>query len=114
MDDVLEVETDPVILRRYFPVEATVGGGLLIKPALVIVTRERVYVWRAPDDLITSAVWYPVEFDGQLPREYELRHRPLLLDTGDGRVAVNKAHGCGCGNPLKSFRPFQPARTANR
>lgn len=111
MDDVLQVETDPVILRRYFPVEATIDGEL-VRPALVIVTRERVYVWRTPDELLVSAAYDPAQMDElPLPREYELRVRPLIVDTPDGRLAVNKARGCGCGNPLKSFRPFTPQRS---
>lgn len=114
----LPVEADPVIVRRYYPAEVTLtdqASAQVITGALVIVTQERVYVWTAADSvrsLRLSAAYERPDDAPPLPREYELKHRPALLDTDFGPVTVNKGRGCGCGNPLKSWRPFTPERQA--
>lgn len=108
-------ETDPVILRRIFPAEVTTGEQL-ITGALAVVTRERVYVWENTSDgigLRLDAAYDRPEDAGPLPREYQLRFQPIVLSTDFGQVTVNAGRGCGCGNPLKGYRPFTPEMRAD-
>lgn len=108
-----QLETDPVILRRIFPAEVTLAGRVFY-PALAIVTRERVYAWTSPSTPVLSESYTRQDGSPEMPREYELRRRPIVLDIPGGQVAINRGKGCGCGNALKHYRPFQPARSADR
>lgn len=108
-----QIETDPVVLRDAFPSIVTLDGNLLARTARTVITRQRVYVWiadgRTPS-LIYSATYDPT---GSVVPRYNAPtgHRTTLI-TPDGNVLVDRQRGCGCSNPLRSWRPWKPYRVA--
>jgi hypothetical protein len=97
-----------VVVRDVFPAEVTVGGQVY-RSARAVITRDRLYVYLntagplidTPYDPATSAV----------PAISAPRSKAAHLTLADGGVAhVNGQRGCGCGNPLKGWTPWQPYR----
>jgi len=109
---VIDVETDPVVVRDVYPAEVTLPDGTLLRGALVKVTREGVYVWTG--ERVLSYAEARSEPGEVLTPDYLTRREPLVTATADGPVVVWKGAGCGCGSTLKSYRPFQPERKAAR
>lgn len=98
----------PVVIRDVFPAEVAVGGQVY-RTARAVITRTRllVYVTAAgpvidtPYDLSRSAV-APLNAP---------RSAASHLTLADGQAAhINGQRGCGCGNPLKAWSPWQPYR----
>lgn len=113
-------DLEPVTLRRYFPAEVTMPDATFLRNALVIVTRVRVYVFDKPELPLYDDV---IDLEGStLAHESVMRHTAATIairNTSGGPFAlapmlVNKARGCGCGNPLKTYQPWAPVRAANR
>jgi hypothetical protein len=106
-----EPEPSPVVTHDVFPAEVVLPGDRVLKEARAVVTRERLYVLvRAGSrgvDVVLEAPYDPL--DSTLPRVVT-RGQGLTVATSEGAVLVNKGRGCGCGNPLKSHRPFATMR----
>jgi len=110
-----EHEPAPVVIRDVFPAEAHVDG-IVYRSARVVITRERVYVWQAEgrervlrlDEAYTSVVSTVPRYNAS-PRE----HATLALVAEPERVlVVRRQRGCGCGSPLRGWRPWSPFLTA--
>jgi hypothetical protein len=111
-----EHETSPVVVRDVFPAEVHVDG-LVYRSARAIVTRERVYVFQAEgrerilrlDEAYAPVVSVVPRYNAA-PRE----HATLALVADPERVLViRRQRGCGCGSPLRGWRPWNPFLTAS-
>lgn len=93
----------PVVVRDVFPTEVVLGDRV-IRPARTVITRDRVLVFTALNGqphLEVAAPW--VREGSTVPDRTAPRNEPAHLVLSDGDVAhVNRAGGCGCGNPLKA------------
>lgn len=95
--------------RDVHPAELTLPSGQLERACRVFVTSSRIDAYRFVDGQIVQVFTAPLTGEppsavrGSLSR----RSGPLVLDTPDGEVLVNRGHGCGCHSPLKALS--QPA-----
>jgi hypothetical protein len=103
-------ESEPVIIRRVYPANVITPDGAEHRGVLAIVTRERVYVWAgaggAVQLLFDEAYVQPAR---PLPHVAQLKSAPLLLafeGLGTQMLEIRAGSGCGCGSPLKVFRPW--------
>lgn len=100
----------PVVIRDVFPAEVIVRGQIY-RTARAVITRDRLLVY-----LTTAGPVIDVQYDpaaSQVAPINAPRSRASHLTLLDGATAhVNGQRGCGCGNPLKGWRPWQPYRTA--
>jgi hypothetical protein len=98
----------PVVVRDVFPAEVAVGGNVY-RSARAVITRDRLLVY-----LTTAGPVVDTPYDRELSAVAPLnapRSRASHLTLADGRPAhVNGQRGCGCGNPLKGWTPWQPYR----
>ena len=103
-------EQSPVTVRKVWPAEVALPDGTVVRDALVVVTQVRVYVWRASPagqiELAWNSAYDPA--GSVLTREHLLAASPLRVSTPAGLVLVNRGRGCGCGNPLARWQPWQP------
>lgn len=104
------------MVRDVFPAEVLYDGQVL-RTARAIITLERVLVYVAPGAPVIDAAYDRAT--STVPPLSAPRSRPshLTLRAADGSltlptVHVNGQRGCGCGNPLKSWTPWQPYRKA--
>lgn len=105
------VEDPPVVLRDVFPAVVT-AGSRVHRSALAIITRDRVLAWTSRSCLVLDAAYDPlisVVPPASAPRTLRPAHLVLLDGTA---VTVVGQRGCGCGNPLKGWRPWSPYRKA--
>lgn len=97
-----------VVVRDVFPAEVIVDGEVLARPARVLITRGRVFVFEASNGRPRLAFHHQWRTEGStVPDTHAPKNTPahLILSGGqdDGKVLhVNRAGGCGCGNPLKA------------
>ena len=103
-------EQGPVTVRKVWPAEVALPDGRVLRDALVVVTQVRVYVWTASQagqiELVWNSGYDPA--GSVLTREHLLVASPLRVATEAGVLSVNKGRGCGCGNPLGRWQPWQP------
>lgn len=100
--------TPPVVVRDTFPCEVThtLGAGSqdLYRPVRVLILRDRVQVFEAKagqPHLLFESAW--VRDGSTVPDVHAPKNEPAHLVLADGTVLhVNRAGGCGCGNPLKA------------
>lgn len=96
----------PVVIRDVFPAEVAIGGEVH-RTARAIITRDRLLVY-----LTTAGPVLDTPYDAaasDVPPISAPRSRPAHLTLADGTPAhVNGQRGCGCGNPLKGWTPWQP------
>jgi hypothetical protein len=102
--------TAPVVVRDVFPAEVTVTGRVY-RNARAVITRDRLLVY-----LTTAgpAVDLPYDRAGSTvpPLNAPRARASHLALTGGGQAHINAQRGCGCGNPLKGWTPWQPYRKA--
>lgn len=93
----------PVVVRDTFPAEVTLGGDVL-RPVRAVITRDRVYLFRAVEGRPSLHLDFGWQRDGStVPEVHAPKNEPAHLLLEDGRVLhVNRAGGCGCSNPLKA------------
>lgn len=108
-------EQSPVTIRKVWPAEVALPDGTVLRDALVVVTQQRVYVWRASAagqiELVWNSGW---TWEGSvLTKEHLLVASPLRVATEAGVMSVNRGRGCGCGNPLGRWQPWQPEMRAS-
>jgi hypothetical protein len=99
----------PVVIRDVFPAEVLFDSRVY-RSARAVITRDyRLRVWLRPGEPVVD-----VELDPALSVIAPLnapRSRASHLTAIDGLPAlVNGQRGCGCGNPLKGWTPWQPYR----
>lgn len=95
----------------WWPAQIVLPDGTLHRIAKVIAASEGLYVYdRVPHDRVNGLdpAWYaPIDFDKTAtPRTgYATREKNVRISTGAGEVVISPLVGCGCGLPLKSWRP---------
>lgn len=100
-------EAEPVIIRHIYPANVILPNGTEARSALAIVTQQRVYVWAQLGGTVQAVLDEEyVQPDRPLPHVAQLKTAPIVLGVPGGQVMVSAGSGCGCGSPLKSFRPF--------
>lgn len=104
-------EASPIIAQRYYPAELLLPDADGPVPALVLVSAARVYAWTAPGVLALDQPYDP--HTSTVLAEWQMRQNPTVLATPAGQVFVNRGRGCGCGDPLKAYQPFTPARAGS-
>lgn len=106
-------DPSPVTIRRYFPAEVAFDSdGQVVRTALVIVTRVRVYVFTHPGEPAFDAPYEPSL--SALPPVGVRMQTPAMLSTPDTGVWVNVERGCGCGSRVKTYQPWMPVTAANQ
>ena len=100
---------------REFPVKVTLPNGDVCDPAMVLRDGDRVQVFAAARDarnLPGVHVQSGRRNGDQIVRLADLhtpdeqRHgRIRYLTAADSTIRVEPSGGCGCGHPLKKFRP---------
>lgn len=105
-----EATAVPVVLRDVFPATVTTEGGQY-RSALAVITEDRLMVWVTRAAPILDA---PYDRDrSRIPRGSAPRSATAHLVLASGQVvSVAGQRGCGCGNPLKGWRPWRPWRKA--
>lgn len=108
-----EHETNPVVVRDVFPAEVWVDG-LVYRSARAIVTRERVYVFQAEGREQRLRLDEPYGPDGSTIPRYNAgpREATYLSLVGMRSLVIRRQRGCGCGSPLRGWRPWSPFLTA--
>lgn len=98
------------MVRDWFPAIVTVGGDTH-RSARAILTRDRLLVWLTTAGPILDAAYDPAA--SALPAPSAGRFATARITLASGVVVtVAGQRGCGCGNPLKSWRPWTPYRRA--
>lgn len=98
----------PVVVRDVFPAEV-VHGGDVYRTARAIITRDRVLVYLTPAGPVLDSPYDPAA--SAVAPISAPRGKASHLTLADGTVVhVNGQRGCGCGNPLKGWTPWQPYR----
>lgn len=106
-----------MVVRDVFPAEVLYDGQVY-RTARAIITRERVLVYLRPGEPVLDLPYDPGA--SVIPRLSAPRFRAahVAVRDADGSltaptVHVNGQRGCGCGNPLKGWIPWQPYRKAS-
>jgi hypothetical protein len=103
-------ELDRTVIRDVFPA-AVVVGDRVYRSALAVITRDRLLVYLTRAAPILDAPYDPAT--STVPALTSGRFAPAHLTLTSGQVAtVTGQRGCGCGNPLKGWRPWTPYRKA--
>lgn len=98
----------PVVIRDVFPAEVAVNGQVY-RTARAIITRDRLLVYLAPGSPVLDSSYDPAA--SVVAPINAPRGKASRLTLSDGATAnVNGQRGCGCGNPLKGWTPWQPYR----
>lgn len=89
-----------------FPARATLPDGTVHHPVRVATGVDqvtRLFVWdHDRHDAVELAAWPATD----VTRADGFDHgRPRVLVAPDGTVIDGRGQGCGCGHPLKSWRP---------
>ena len=93
------------ILLDHYPAVAETPDGAKYNLARVTVYDGKVQVWALP----TTMSGPTVMFERSALSVEGTRISGFSILTPDGVVRTTKARGCGCGNPLKSFDPYNGA-----
>jgi len=100
------------VLRSVFPAEVVGPGGVIWRTAKAVITRERIYVWVAdgPRRRLVLSEPYEQAASEVAPGNAARTQRSHLTLAGEEAptVHVSRQRGCGCGNPLKGWNPWQP------
>lgn len=104
----LSPEVEPVHRATCYPAQVELPGGQTIRRVKLVLTRERVYVFTAPDVLAFSA---PYD-DATIPSQLAPRSERWIVSTDVGELTARRMSGCGCGVALKTWQPFSPKRWA--
>lgn len=100
-------EGPPVVVRDVFPATVTTEGGTW-RSARVIVTRDRLLVYLTTAGPVLDAPYT----EAVLPPPGQRFGTARITLASGATLLVAGQRGCGCGNPLKSWRPWTPYRKA--
>jgi hypothetical protein len=101
----------PVVLRDVFPATVAVDGASPYRSARAIITRDRLLVYVTTAAPVLDAPYDPEQ--SVVPRYNAPRgQRATIRLLSGATVVVDRQRGCGCGNPLRNFRPWHPYRIA--
>lgn len=90
-----------VITLDLFPALVATPYGARYDQARVIIANDELMILIAGAGGVTEVYRKPVaSFEGNRIAGYSIL-------TADGRFIANSAGGCGCGNILKSYNPFE-------
>lgn len=103
-------EAAPIVVRDVFPAEVAVNGQVY-RTARAIVTRDRLLVYLTTAAPILDTPYDPAASTVPAVNAPSSRATRLAL-VGGGTASINRQRGCGCGNPLKGWTPWQPYRKA--
>jgi len=98
----------PIVAVDRFPVDVIAGDSTWREVRLVLTSPVegvgRLYVWSAPGVTVLDTEFTLADVD--------IRSKQVewTIGTTDGPVTVRPRHGCGCGNRLKYWQPFNPMR----
>jgi hypothetical protein len=98
----------PVVVRDVFPAEVAVGGSVY-RSARAVITRDRLLVYLTTAGPVVDTPYDPAASTVAPISAPRSRASHLALPDG-GTAHVNGQRGCGCGNPLKGWTPWQPYR----
>jgi len=93
-----------LIQLDHFPAIAATPTGGRYEPARVVMHDGLVRVWHA-----SGTTGPHVVYEAQALSLEGNRLAGFVIQTPDGPVRANTAPGCGCGNALKSFDPYNGA-----
>lgn len=101
----------PIVVRDVFPARVVLGDRVLTA-ARAIVTRDRLLVYLTRGEPALDEAYDPAR--STVPPPSSSPREPSHLVLPDGRVAVvTRMRGCGCGSPVRSWRPWAPWRVAS-
>jgi hypothetical protein len=91
------------------PVEVSIGGRV-IKGARVFVTSTRVVAYREggePHGKRRPTIAFSAEITGEAPEaRRDSLTGPMMVETSEGTVYLNRGAGCGCNSVLKTLAPL--------
>jgi hypothetical protein len=107
----------PVVVRDVFPAEVLYDGQVY-RTARAIITRDRAPGVPAPRAAGPGPPYDPAVSVVPPLNAPRSRAAHLAVRADDGSLTapslhVNGQRGCGCGNPLKGWTPWQPYRKAS-
>jgi hypothetical protein len=101
----------PIVVRDVFPARVVVGDRVLTS-ARVIVTRDRLLAYIKRGEPALDEPYDPAQ--STVPGPTAPSSTPTHLALLDGRTAtISRQRGCGCGSPVRSWRPWSPWRVAS-
>lgn len=101
----------PVVVRDVFPARVVIGDRVLTS-ARVVITRDRLLVYLTREGPALDEPYLPEV--STVPAYNAPPSEPSYLYLGEGRIAtVTRQRGCGCGSPVRSWRPWSPWRVAS-
>lgn len=96
----------PITYRwSWWPAMVTLPNGTVYPQAKVYATLEGLYVYAAVGE---PTYYTPINYDKTRPppASYPANQKTVRIWTpNDEQVTIQPLQGCGCGNPLKSWRP---------
>jgi hypothetical protein len=97
----------PTVYRwSWWPAMVRLPDGTTYPQVKVYATSEGLYVYTTPAS--TPAYYTPVDYDKTRPpsSSYPANQKTVRIWTPtDEQITIQPLQGCGCGNPLKQWRP---------
>lgn len=97
-----------MVIRDVFPAEVAYGGTVY-RDTRAIITMDRLLVYLTTGEPILDLP-YDRAASSVAPLNAPRARSSHLTLTGGDTANVNGQRGCGCGNPLKGWTPWQPYR----
>lgn len=89
----------------WWPAMVTLPSGTVFPQVKVYATAEGLYVYNRTGD---PAYWSPIDYEKTRPpaSTYPASEKLVRIWTPDEElILIQPLQGCGCGNPLKNWRP---------
>jgi len=104
------VPTPAAYRAAWWPAQIVLPDGTTHRIAKVFATADGLYVYATvpPDPAGIPPTWYaPIDFDKTAPPRsgYAARQKNIRITTQAGDVVISPLPNCGCGQPLKLWRP---------
>jgi hypothetical protein len=103
-------EISPGIRDDLFPatVYNAATGEILLDPARVVLTTDRVYVFAdAPQGVVCVLSQLIYEIEGDRWDGFAITLTDADSPDPGNTILVSRSSGCGCGSRLRAFRPFR-------
>ena len=104
------METAERLRRDLHPVEVTIGDRVILA-ARVFVTDRRIVVYReggGPDGRKRPTIAFSADVVEPVEPNAGSLTGPLVVETSEGTVRLNRGAGCGCHSVLKLLGPVAP------
>mgnify|MGYP003618530344 CR=1 FL=1 len=101
--------SSPGVLDDLFPavVHDAASGDMLLDPARVVITNDRVYVFSdAPQGVVCVLSMLIYEMTGDRWDGFAITLVSPESSEPGNTIVVTRSSGCGCGSRLKTFRAF--------